>query len=47
MLVFEQEKLFGILKKCNFFTDEVTLLGYIATGQGIKMDESKLEAIWT
>jgi len=37
--------LFGNLKKCAFFTPEVTFLGYIVTGEGIKADESMVEAI--
>jgi len=45
MVVAEHEKLFGNLKKCAFFSHEVTLLGYIVTGDGIKADESKIEAI--
>ena len=45
MLVLEREKLFGNLKKYAFFTPEVTFLGYIVTGEGIKEDESKVEAI--
>jgi len=47
ILVLECEKLFGNLMKCIFFTHEVTFLGCIITGQGIKVDESKLEAIQT
>jgi len=47
MLVVEYEKLFGNLKKCAFFTPEVTFLDYIITGDGIKADESKVEAIWS
>ena len=45
MLVLEREKLFGNPKKCAFFTLEVTFLSYIVTGDGIKADESKVEAI--
>jgi len=45
MLVLEREKLFGNLKKCAFFATEVTFLGYIVTGDGIKANESKIEAI--
>jgi len=45
MLVLEREKLFGSLKKCAVFTHEVTFLDYIVTGDGIKADESKIEAI--
>ena len=45
MLVLEREKLFGNLKKCSFFTPEVTFLGYIVSEDGIKVDEGKVEAI--
>jgi len=45
MMVLEHEKLFGNLKKCAFFTNEVTFLGHIVTKNGIKMDEGKVEAI--
>ena len=45
MMVFEMEKLYGALKKCTFFTNEVTFLGYIVTVQGTKVVESKVEAI--
>ena len=44
MLVLEREKQLGNLKKCAFFTPEVTFLGYIVTGDGIRADESKVEA---
>jgi len=47
MMVLEKEKLFGNLKKCTFFTPEVTFFGYIITDQGIKVDEDKIEAIWS
>ena len=46
-LVLEREKLFGNFKKCAFFTHEVTFLGYIVIGDGIKADDSKIEAIRT
>ena len=45
MEVLKREKLYGNLKKCTFFTCEVTFLGYIVTSHDIKVDESKLEAI--
>jgi len=47
MLVLEKEKFFGNLKKCTFFTNEVTFLGYIVSEDGIKVDESEIEAIRT
>ena len=45
VLVLDHEKLFGNLKKCTFFTQEVTFLGYIVSAEGIKVDKSKIEAI--
>ena len=33
------------LKKCSFFTSEVTFLGYIVTTEGIEADEATIEAI--
>jgi len=45
MKVLGKEKLFGNLKKCTFFTNEVTFLGYVVTPHGIRVDESKVEAI--
>ena len=45
MLVLDQQKLFGNLKKCTFFTQEVTFLGYIVSAEGIKVDESKIDSI--
>jgi len=43
----EREQLYGNLKKCTFFTHKVTLLGYIVSSKGIKIDEGKIEAIRT
>ena len=45
MHVLKCEKLYGNLKKCTFFTQEVTFLGYIVFEEGIKADECKLEPI--
>ena len=45
ILVLERERLFGNLKKCAFFTHVATFLGYVVIGDGIKADESKIEAI--
>jgi hypothetical protein len=38
-------RLFGNLEKCTFCTDRVSFLGYVATSQGIKVDEAKIVAI--
>jgi len=45
MRVLEKEKLFGNLKKCTFFSNEVTFLGYVVTPNGIQVDKSKVEAV--
>jgi len=45
MMVSVQEKLFNNLKKCTFFTKEVTFFGDVMTKKGIKVNESKVEAI--
>jgi len=47
MKILYREKLFGYLKKCNFVTKEAIFLCYVATGDGIKLDDSKIEAIHT
>ncbi|GJV49786.1 RNA-directed DNA polymerase [Tanacetum coccineum] len=43
--VLRAQKLYANGKKCHFLVTEVTLLGYIVTGSGIKMDPAKVEAI--
>ena len=45
MYVLEHEQVYGNLKKCTFFTQEVTFLGYIAFGEGIEVDDGNIEAI--
>ena len=45
MRVLEKEKLYGNLKKCTFFTNEVTFLGYVVTPNGIHVDERKVETV--
>ena len=47
MHVLEREQLYGNLKKCTFFTQKVTFLGYIVSSERIKVDEGKIEAIRT
>jgi hypothetical protein len=43
--VLRSEKLYANLKKCNFCTEKIMFLGYNVTGQGIEMDEEKVNAI--
>nr|GEX45492.1 hypothetical protein [Tanacetum cinerariifolium] len=43
--VLDQEKLYGNLDKCEFFTTQVTFLGSLVSAQGIQVDERKVQAI--
>ena len=45
MSVLDHDKLFGNLKKCMVFRQEVPFLDYIVSAQGIKVNESKIEVI--
>jgi len=35
------------MEKCEFFTPQVTFLGYVVSAKGIQVDQSKIEAIQT
>ena len=43
--VLRTEKLYANVEKCSFCTNNVVFLGYVISGQGIEVDESKVEAI--
>lgn len=43
--VLRAEKLYANMEKCSFCTNKVVFLGYVVSGQGIEVDESKVEAI--
>ncbi|GKA08213.1 RNA-directed DNA polymerase [Tanacetum coccineum] len=43
--VLRAQKLYANGKKCHFLVTEVTFLGYIVTGSGIKIDPTKVGAI--
>ncbi|WVZ93661.1 LOW QUALITY PROTEIN: hypothetical protein U9M48_039626, partial [Paspalum notatum var. saurae] len=43
--VLRKEKLFANLEKCTFCTDQVVFLGFVVSGQGIHVDESKVKVI--
>jgi len=45
MKTLEEEKLYVNQKKCSFCTQEVIFSGYIVTAQGVKVDDSEVEAI--
>jgi hypothetical protein len=40
-----KEKLFANLEKCIFCTDLVVFPGFVVSGPGIQVDESKVKAI--
>nr|GEW55560.1 hypothetical protein [Tanacetum cinerariifolium] len=43
--VLDHEKLYGNFEKCDFFTAQITFLGYLVSAQGIQVDERKVQAI--
>ncbi|GJW92905.1 RNA-directed DNA polymerase [Tanacetum coccineum] len=43
--ILRMNKLYANLKKCEFFSDKITFLGYIVTSTGIEVDHEKVEAI--
>ncbi|KAM0066873.1 putative nucleotidyltransferase, Ribonuclease H [Helianthus debilis subsp. tardiflorus] len=43
--VLAQERLFGNQEKCEFFSPQVTFLGYLISGDGIRADDKKVQAI--
>lgn len=43
--VLRTEKLYANLEKCTFCTDKVVFLGFVVFGQGVEVDESKVEVI--
>ncbi|GKD22660.1 putative mitochondrial protein [Tanacetum coccineum] len=44
-LVLRELKLYSNGKKCHFLVHEVTFLGFVVSSNGIKMNDSKIEAI--
>lgn len=42
--ILREEKLYANLKKCHFFRNSL-VLGFIVSGEGLKMDSRKIEAI--
>ena len=46
-LVLRDQKLYAKMEKCEFFTPQLTFLGYVVSAKGIQVDPSKIEAIQT
>ena len=40
-----REKFYAALKKCAFCTASMLFLGYVVSGKGLQVDESKVEAV--
>ncbi|WVZ75953.1 hypothetical protein U9M48_023965 [Paspalum notatum var. saurae] len=45
LAVLREEKLYGNIAKCTFCTDRVIFLGFVASADGIQVDEEKVKAI--
>ena len=43
--ILQREKFYANPKKCTFFTDNVTFLGFILSSQGIAVDQEKIRTI--
>ena len=43
--VLRNERLYGNLEKCHFFSSQVVFLGFIVSSEGLKADEKKVQAI--
>ena len=39
------QKLYAKLEKCELFMKKVVFLGYVVSGEGIQVDQTKVEAI--
>lgn len=39
------ERLFVNQKKCSFFTTSVTFLGFVVSTDGVRVDQSKIDAV--
>jgi len=43
--VLRQQALYADLEKCELFTPQVVFIGYVVSGEGIQVDEAKVETI--
>ena len=43
--ILRRDKFYAVVKKCVFLTSKVLFLGYVISGDGLQVDESKIEAI--
>ena len=45
LAVLREQKLYANLDKCIFRTDKVVFLGFVVSGQGVKVDEEKIKVV--
>ncbi|PKI37967.1 hypothetical protein CRG98_041640 [Punica granatum] len=45
LCVLRREKFYAAVKKCVFMASKVLFLGYVVSGEGLKVDESKIEVV--
>ncbi|PKI37872.1 hypothetical protein CRG98_041733 [Punica granatum] len=45
LCVLRREKFYAALKKCVFMASKVLFIGYVVFGDGLKVDESKIEVV--
>ena len=45
--VLRDQRLYAKMEKCEFFTSQLTFLGYVVSVKGIQVDPSKVEAVQT
>ena len=43
--VLREQKLYAKMEKCEFFTSQLTFLGYVVSAKGIQVDPSMVEAV--
>jgi len=43
--VLRRQKIYSKIEKCEFFTPQLTFLGYVVSAHGIQVDQSKIKAI--
>ena len=45
--VFREQRLYAKMEKCEFFTSQLSFLGYVVSAMGIQVDPNKVKAIQT
>lgn len=45
LCVLHREKFYATVQKCVFMTPKVLFLGYVVSGDGLQVDESKIEVV--